>query len=54
MEGLHVLLIPNEEHKKVFPDVPLYLYLVGAELSKLEESGRCELSEKKLAWSVIL
>ena len=51
MEELHVLLIPNKEHKKVFPDVPvvgfrndksLKDYLVRANLSKLEESGRCE------------
>ena len=51
MEELHILLTPNKEHKKVFPDVPvvgfrngksLKDYLVRAKLSKLEESGRCE------------
>ena len=51
MEVLHILLTPNKEHKKVFPDVPvvgfrngksLQDYLVRAKLSKLEESGRCK------------
>ena len=56
MEQLHILLTPNKEHKKVFPDVPvagfrngksLKDYLVRAKLSKLEESGRCEPCGKK-------
>ena len=51
MEELHILLTPNKEHKKVFPDVPVVGfwndksrkdYLIRAKLSKLEESGRCE------------
>ena len=51
MEELHILLTPNKEHKKVFPDVPVVGFrngkrlkgcLVRAKLSKLEESGRCE------------
>ena len=51
MEELHVLLTPNKEHRKVFPDVPvvgfrngksLKDYLVRVKLSKLEESGKCE------------
>ena len=49
MEELHILLTPNKEHRKVFPDVPvvgfrngknLKDYLVRAKLSKLEESGK--------------
>ena len=56
MEELHILLTPNKEHKKVFPDVPvvgfrngksLKDYLVRAKLSKLEESGKCEPCGKK-------
>ena len=56
MEELHILLIPNKERKKVFPDVPvlgfgdgksLKDYLVRAKLSKLEESGRCEPCREK-------
>ena len=56
MEELHILLTPNKEHKKVFPDVSvvgfwngksLKDYLVKAKLSKLEESGRCEPCGKK-------
>ena len=51
MEELHILLTPNKEHKKVSPDVPVVGfwndksrkdYLIRANLSKLEESGRCE------------
>ena len=56
MEELHILLTPNKEHKKVFPDVPvvgfwngksLKDYLVRAKLSKFEKSGRCEPCGKK-------
>ena len=56
MEELHILLTPNKEHKKVFPDVPvvgfrngksLKDYLVRAKLPKLDESGRCEPCGKK-------
>ena len=63
MEELHILLTPNKEHRKVFPDVPavgfwngksLKDYLVRAKLFKLEEGGKCEPCGKKLAWSVIL
>ena len=56
MEQLHILLTPNKEHKKVFPDVPVVGfqngkspedYLVRAKLPKLDESGRCESCRKK-------
>ena len=56
MEELHILLTPNKEHKKVFPDVPvvgfrngksLKDYLVRAKLPKLDESRRCEPCGKK-------
>ena len=56
MEKLHILLTPNKEHKKVFPDVPvvgfrngksLKDYLVRAKLPKLGVSGRCEPCGKK-------
>ena len=56
MEELHILLTPNKEHRKVFPDVPvvgfwngksLKDYLVRTKLSKLEESGKCEPYGKK-------
>ena len=48
---LHMLLTPNAEHKKVFPNVPvlgfwnsksLDEYFSRAALRKLKESGRCE------------
>ena len=51
MEELHILLIPNKEHKKVFPHVPvigfwngksLKDFLVRATIPKLNRSGRCE------------
>ena len=57
MEELHILLTPNKQHKKVFPDVPvvgfrngksLNDYLVRAKLFKLEESRKCEPCEKNL------
>ena len=63
MEELHILLTPNKEHKKVFPDVPvvgfrngksLKNYLVRAKLPKRDESGRCEPCREKLVWPVIL
>ena len=56
MEELHILLTPNKEHKKVFPNVPvigfrngksLKDFLVRATLPKLNESGRCEPCGKK-------
>ena len=56
MEQLHILLTPNKEHKKVFPDVSvvgfqngksLEDYLVRAKLPNLDESGRCEPCGKK-------
>ena len=56
MEELDILLTPNKEHKKVFPDVPfvgfqnsksLENYLVRTKLSKLEESGKREPYGKK-------
>ena len=63
MEELHILLIHDKKHKKVFPNVSvvgfqndnsLQDYLVREKLPKLEESSRCQLCVKKLAWSDIL
>ena len=63
MEELHILLTPNKEHKKVFPDVPvvgfrngksLKDYLVRTKSPKLDESGKCEPCGKKIVRSVIL
>ena len=51
MEELHILLFPNKEYKKVFPNVPVIGFrngkslkdlLVRATLPKLNGSGRCE------------
>ena len=51
-----MLLAPDKEHKKVFPDVPvvgfrngksLKDYLARAALSKTNETGRCEPCGKK-------
>ena len=51
-----MLLAPNKEHKKVFPNVPvvgfrhgksLKDYLVRAALPKTNETGRCETRGKK-------
>ena len=51
-----MLLAPDKEHKKVFPDVPavgfhngksLKDYLVRATLPKANETGRCEPCRKK-------
>ena len=51
-----MLLAPDKEHKKVFPDVPvvgfpngksLRDYLVRATLPKANETGRCEPCGKK-------
>ena len=56
IEELHILLTPNKEHRKVFPNVPvigfrisksLNDFLVRATLPKLYESGRCEPCGKK-------
>ena len=33
MEELHILLTPNKEHKKVFPDVPVVGFWNGKSLS---------------------
>ena len=55
-EELHILLTPNKEHKKVFPNVPnigfrngksLKDFLVRAILTILNESGRCQPCGKK-------
>ena len=64
MKELHILLIPNKEHKKVFPDAhvvgfrngkSLKDYLVRAKISKPGESGRSEPCGKKtcLVWDSI-
>ena len=51
MEEQHILITPDKEHKKVFPDVSVVGFrngkslkddLVRAKLSKSDESGRCE------------
>ena len=56
LEELHILLNPNKEHKKVFPNVPvigfrngksLKDFLLRATLPKLNGSGRCEPCGKK-------
>ena len=56
LQELHLLLAPDKEHKKVFPDVPvagfrngksLKDYLVRAALHKTNETGRCEPCGKK-------
>ena len=56
LQELHLLLGPDKEHKKVFPDVPvvgfrngksLKDYLVRAALLKTNEIGRCEPCGKK-------
>ena len=56
LQELHLLLAPDKEHKKVFPDVPvvgfrnvksLKDYLVRAALPKTNETGRCEPRGKK-------
>ena len=58
MEELYLLLTPNKEHKKVFPNVPvvwfqngksLYDCLVRAKLPKLEGDRRCKPCGRKLA-----
>ena len=57
MEELRILLTPNKEHKKVFPNVlligfpngkSLKDFLVRATLPKINRSGRCEPCGKKL------
>ena len=56
LQELHLLLAPDKEHKKVFPNVPvvgfrnsknLKDYLVRAALPKTNETGRCEPRGKK-------
>ena len=56
MEELHILLTPNKQLKKVFPNLPvigfqngksLKGFLVRAALPKLNGSDRCEPCEKK-------
>ena len=56
LQELHLLLAPDKEHKKVFPDVPvagfrngksLKDYLVSTALHKTNEIGRCEPCGKK-------
>ena len=51
LQEIHLLLAPDKEHKKVFPDMPvvgfrkgksLKDYLVRATLPKANETGRCE------------
>ena len=51
LQELHLLLAPDKEHKKVFPDVPVVGFrngkslkdnLVRAALPKTNETGRCE------------
>ena len=56
LQELHLLLAPDKEHKKVFPNVPvvgfrngksLKDYLVRAVLPRTNETGRCEPFGKK-------
>ena len=56
LQELHLLLAPDKEHKKVFPNVPvvgfrngksLKDYLVRAVLPRTNETGRCEPCGKK-------
>ena len=56
-EELHILLTPDKEHKKVFPNVPIIGFRNGrslkdfserATLPKLNGSGRCEPCGKKI------
>ena len=56
LQELHLLLAPDKENKKVFPDVlvvgfrngkGLKDYLVRAALPKANETGRCESCGKK-------
>ena len=56
MDELHILLTPNKEHRKVFPDVlfvgfrngkSLEDYLVRAKSFRLDEIGKRELCGKK-------
>ena len=56
LQELHLLLAPDKEHKKVFPDVPavgfrngksLKDYLVRAALPETNETGRLEPCGKK-------
>ena len=56
LQELHLLLVPDKEHKKVFPDVSvvgfrnvksLKDYLVRAALPKTNETGRCKPCGKK-------
>ena len=57
LQELHLLLAPDKEHKKVFPNVAvvgfrsgksLKDYLVRATLPKANETGRCEPCGKKI------
>ena len=56
LQELYLLLAPDKEHKKVFPNVPvagfgngksLKDYLLRAVLPKTNETMRCQLCEKK-------
>ena len=52
---LHILLTPNKEHKKVFPNVHVAGFQNGLRITWLEPNyRRCEPCGKKLARSVIL
>ena len=61
MEELHILLTPNKEHKKVFPNVPvigfrngksLKDFLVRATLPKPNGSSTCDPCWKKNLFSL--
>ena len=56
MQELHLLIAPDKDHKKVFPNVPVVQfhnskslkdYLIRATLTKTNEIGRCEPCRKK-------
>ena len=55
LQELHLLLVPDKEHKKVFPSVPVTGfynksfkdYLVRADLYKTNKTRRCEQCGRK-------
>ena len=57
LQELHLLLAPDKEHKRVFPNVPIVRfrngsslkdYLVRAVLPRTDKTGRCEPGGKKI------
>ena len=61
LQELHLLLVLDKKHKKVFPDVPVVRfrngkslkdYLVRAALPKANETGRCKPCEPCEQWKL--